>query len=86
MKIRKNRNNVDCMAQTPRDLIEALGGYRKVAARLGKKPTTVHTHMQSGVLPAAWYDVLCRLAREDGIEEPPRAMFSFLQPPSKKVA
>ncbi|WP_390923815.1 carph-isopro domain-containing protein [Parasedimentitalea psychrophila] len=64
---------------TTRNLIQTLGGYRAVATRLNKKPTTVHTHMQEGTIPASWYDALCRMAREKGIEEPPRSMFSFLQ-------
>ncbi|KIC09832.1 hypothetical protein RA19_13780 [Leisingera sp. ANG-M1] len=63
---------------TIRDLILALGGYRSVAKRLGKKPTTVHTHMQAGALPAAWYDAICTLAREKGMAEPSRTLFSFL--------
>lgn len=61
-----------------RDFIVALGGYRLVAGRLGKGRTTVHTHMQSGVLPAAWYNALCTLALEKGVEQPSRALFSFL--------
>ncbi|WP_421054013.1 hypothetical protein [Leisingera sp. D0M16] len=63
---------------TIRDYIEALGGYRAVAKRLGKRHTTVHTHMQAGALPAAWYDALCLMAHEKGIAEPPRSLFSFL--------
>lgn len=62
-----------------RAYITVLGGYRKVAERLGKRPTTVHTHMQSGVLPAAWYDAFCRMADIDGIEQPRRELFSFLK-------
>ncbi|MEP1327145.1 hypothetical protein [Pseudophaeobacter sp.] len=64
---------------TTRTLIQALGGYRAVAMRLNKKPTTVHTHMQEGVMPAAWYDALCKMAREQQVAEPPRALFSFLK-------
>lgn len=61
-----------------RKFIEALGGYRQVANRLGKGRTTVHTHMQAGVLPASWYDALCQLAVEKGIDAPPKRFFSFL--------
>ena len=64
---------------TTRELIKALGGYRAVADRLNKKPTTVHTHMQGGKMPAAWYDALCRMAREKGVPEPSRSMFSFIK-------
>ncbi|WP_226550830.1 hypothetical protein [Celeribacter naphthalenivorans] len=66
------------MAHDVRSFISDLGGYRSVALRLGKKPTTVHTHMQAGALPAAWYDALCDLARELGKAEPKRAFFSFV--------
>ena len=62
-----------------RAFITALGGYRSVATRLGKKPTTVHSHMQSGVMPAAWYDAFCRMADIDGIAQPRRDLFSFLK-------
>lgn len=67
------------MYANPREFIDALGGYRAVASGLKKKHTTVHSHMQAGVLPAAWYDALCRLARDHDKEEPPRSLFSFLQ-------
>ena len=67
-----------------REFIAALGGYRSVAIRLNKKPTTVHSHMQAGSLPAAWYDALCQMAREAQKAEPDRRLFSFLQLP--KVA
>lgn len=67
------------VAMNTRNLIQALGGYRSVGVRLGKSPTTVHTHMQEGVLPAAWYDALCQIARESDVAEPPRSLFSFLQ-------
>lgn len=66
-----------------RDFIAALGGYRAVASRLAKKPTTVHSHMQAGTLPAAWYAALCQMARDDGIQDPPRALFSFLKLPGE---
>lgn len=67
------------MYENPREFIDALGGYRAVATGLKKKHTTVHSHMQAGVLPAAWYDALCRLAKSRGKAEPPRSLFSFLQ-------
>lgn len=67
------------MSENPREFIGALGGYRAVALALSKTHTTVHSHMQAGVLPAAWYDALCQMARDASLEEPPRSMFSFLQ-------
>lgn len=65
------------MYDTARNLIDALGGYRKVAARGGWKPTTVHTHMVKGVLPAKMFQIFCDLCREDGIGPPPKHLFSF---------
>jgi len=79
LKIRKIRIIASCMYANPREFIDELGGYRAVAAGLTKKHTTVHSHMQAGVLLAAWYDALCKLAREAGKKEPQRALFSFLQ-------
>lgn len=61
--------------------IAALGGYKNVADLIGKSPQTVNTHMQDGVLPSAWYDALCGLAKRLGIAEPPRELFSFLKLP-----
>lgn len=62
-----------------RSFVLALGGYHAVARSLNKGSTTVHTAMQSGTFPASWYDVMCRMARDASLEEPPRSMFSFLQ-------
>jgi hypothetical protein len=62
-----------------RKFVKSLGGYQAVADSLNKKPQTVHTAMQSGVFPAAWYDALCKIAIESHQKEPPRALFSFLQ-------
>jgi len=67
------------MYSDAREFIIALGGYRSVAVRLDKKPTTVHSHIQAGVLPAAWYDALCQMADKHGKDEPQRSLFSFLQ-------
>jgi hypothetical protein len=61
-----------------RTFISALGGYQAVAKCLKKKPQTVHTAMQSGIFPAAWYDAFCELARGASIAEPPRSLFSFI--------
>lgn len=67
------------MYENPREFIDTLGGYRAVATELKKKHTTVHSHMQAGVLPAAWYDALCQMAREAQKAEPDRCLFSFLK-------
>lgn len=66
------------MENDVRTLISNLDGYKAVSMRLGKRPTTVHTHMQAGVLPAAWYDALCALSVEAGHKPPSRSMFSFV--------
>jgi len=79
LKIRKFRIIAECMYANPREFIDALGGYRAVAQGLKKKHTTVHSHMQAGTLPAAWYDALCQMAATQGKDEPPRTLFSFLQ-------
>ena len=72
------------MAHDVRSLISDLGGYRSVALRLGKKPTTVHTHMQAGKLPAAWYDAFTALAAERGVKKPEASFFSFVPLQEKK--
>jgi hypothetical protein len=79
LKIRKNRIIPISMYENPRKFIAALGGYRAVARALNKTHTTVHSHIQAGVLPASWYDALCQMAIDASLEEPPRSMFSFLQ-------
>ncbi|WP_299084166.1 hypothetical protein [uncultured Ruegeria sp.] len=62
-----------------RTFVSSLGGYQEVAKALRKKPQTIHTAMQAGVFPSAWYDALCQMAREAKLQEPPRSLFSFLQ-------
>jgi len=69
-----------------REFIKSIGGYEAVASSLKKGPTTVHTAMQSGEFPASWYDALCRSARDAGVPEPDRDMFSFIRPPQKAAA
>lgn len=66
------------MDNSVKDLISDFGGYRNVAVRLGKQPTTVHTHMQGGALPAAWFNALCDMAREFERDEPDRDLFTFI--------
>ncbi|KPU84356.1 hypothetical protein JI58_04250 [Marinosulfonomonas sp. PRT-SC04] len=69
-----------------RTFISALGGYHAVAKSLKKKPQTVHTAMQSGIFPAAWYNALCELARKASIEEPKRDLFSFINLTKEQAA
>ncbi|WP_298491582.1 hypothetical protein [uncultured Maritimibacter sp.] len=59
--------------------IKSLGGCGVVSCRIGKGYTTVHSAMRAGVFPATWFDALCDLARELGIPEPPRSLFSFVE-------
>lgn len=73
--------------ETPtRTFISALGGYQAVAKSLKKKPQTVHTAMQSGIFPAAWYDAFCELAKAALVDEPPRSLFSFIDIAKVKAA
>jgi IS30 family transposase len=65
--------------ETPKELIEALGGYRQVAHRLGQKPTTLHTHIRAGKLPSRLYRAVCALAVEAKLERPSMSLFSFAQ-------
>lgn len=64
-------------------IIEPLGGYRELARRLGRKPTTVHSAIRSGRLPSAWYDALCQLCAREGLAEPERELFRFLRLPEQ---
>ncbi len=66
-----------CMTTNLRTFIDQLGGYRAVAARLGKSPTTLHGYMQCGKIPARFFDAMTRLADECGIAQPDRSLFSF---------
>jgi len=71
------------MYETTRALIDALGGYRMVAKRLGMGATTLHGYITEGALPAKWYTAFLELAAERCIEPPSRKLFSFekLSPP-----
>lgn len=65
------------MHETARSLIDSLGGYREVAARLGMKPTSLHTHISSGSIPARWFVAFCDLAVLMGKPKPPSSLFTF---------
>ena len=45
-----------------RELIEALGGYQEVAAKLGRHPTTVCRWQTAGIPPDMW-PAVSRLAK-----------------------
>jgi len=67
------------MYQNPRNFVDALGGYRLVAPRLGLATTTLHTHITSGKLPAKLYKACCALSAECDVAPPPLCLFSFTE-------
>ena len=66
------------MESPARKFIASIGGYQAVALAIGKKPTTVHTAMQAGVFPAAWFLALCDLAERAEVSAPDMTLFSFI--------
>jgi hypothetical protein len=73
------------MIDHPRKFILALGGYRKVAERLGKPTTTVYHWWSAcdGKLPSHLYRAFCDLADEAGVPRPDPDLFRFLPLPPK---
>lgn len=67
------------MFNSPRSLVDALGGYRAVAARLGKRATTIHGYISDRKLPAKFFDAFDRLCVEAGFDSPPRELFGFVE-------
>ena len=63
---------------TARQFIDALGGYRNVAPRMGMKPTTLHTHISAGLLPTKLFIACCDLAAEKKLPPPRFDIFSFI--------
>lgn len=75
------------MYDSPRTLIDDLGGYRLVSARLQMGATTLHGYMTDGILPAKWYGAFLALTNERGLEPPSRDIFSFeALPPADEAA
>ncbi len=76
------------MTAQSRKFIISLGGYRKVAERLGKPPTTVHhwSSAEDGRFPSHLYRAFCDLADEAGIPRPKPDLFRFLPLPPKERA
>ena len=62
-----------------RDFIISLGGYRKVALRLGKPGRTVHywSCAADGRFPSYLYRAFCELADEFGVARPEPDLFRF---------
>jgi hypothetical protein len=77
-----------CMSTNPRRFIIVLGGYRKVAHRLGKPASTVHGWITSedGKFPSRLYCAFCALADEAGAPRPPLDLFRFLPLPPAPLA
>lgn len=73
------------MHTSVRTFIDACGGYRDVAARLGMKPTSLHSHLAAGVMPAKLFKACCDLALEVGVAPPPMSLFNFATLPGAKV-
>jgi hypothetical protein len=71
------------MSTSPRRFIIALGGYRKVAQRLGKPDSTVHGWItaEDGKFPSRLYRAFCALADEAGVARPEPDLFRFLSLP-----
>jgi hypothetical protein len=71
------------MSTNPRRFIIALGGYKKVAQRLGKPESTVHgwTSAEDGKFPSRLYRAFCELADEAGVAHPEPDIFRFLSVP-----
>ena len=70
------------MYDSVREFVDRLGGYREVSGQLSMRPTTLHTHITNGVLPARWYCVFCALADRAKIDPPKQELFSFEPLPS----
>jgi hypothetical protein len=68
---------------THRDFIISLGGYRKVALRLGMPDSTVHGWItaEDGKFPSRLYRAFCALADEAGVARPEPDLFRFLSLP-----
>lgn len=71
------------MLTHPRQFILSLGGYRKVAQRLGMPESTVHgwTCAEDGKMPSRLYRVLAELADEAEVPHPSLELFRFLPLP-----
>ena len=74
------------MYASTKHLIDEFGGYREVAARMGLKATTVHSHMSAGVFPAKWFAAFASLAGEKGKPIPGQELFSFVPLPAPKMS
>ena len=48
-----------------------------MAQRFGLAPTTLHSHISSGRLPAKLYRASCELAAEKGMPMPALCLFGF---------
>ena len=69
------------MYKTPKEFIDKMGGYRRVAMRVGVSDKTLHSHLTAGKLPSRWYVAFCALAREKGLAAPDQILFGFVDLP-----
>jgi len=69
------------MANGTRSFIDALGGYRKVAGRLRKPETTVHSWTVGDHFPPYLFRAFCELADEAGVPRPGPELFRFVPLP-----
>lgn len=76
------------MFNSPRSLVDALGGYRTVAARLGKGATTLHGYISDEKFPAKFYHAFDCLCKEAGFDSPPIDLFAFekLKPNPREIS
>ena len=75
------------MYKTPKEFINKMGGYRRVAMRVGVSDKTLHSHVTAEKLPPRWYVAFCALAREKGFAAPDQILFGFVDlPPLQQAA
>lgn len=60
-------------------LVRVLGGYRKVASRVGIGATTLHGYITEGMLPAKYYFAFVELSGEANLAPPSRKIFKFAE-------
>lgn len=53
---------------TAKELIEALGGYVRVAERLGIESFNVRGYCYRGHIPVKYWPIIIQLAKEAGLE------------------
>ena len=68
-------------------IVEAFGGVRPMARRLGKSPSTVGSWKDRGTIPDAEKPEVLAAAQEDGLPLTPADFFPVVRPaPEQDVA